>query len=84
VKGLEMRSLLLHLLRHPSAVGLVVGAAWRIRRDAWWRRAPFLPVPGRDYWAFRLVTANGSSSVATGVREIIEYATWSRQQRTTR
>jgi hypothetical protein len=63
---------------------MLLAAAWQIRRNAWWRRAPFLPVPGREYWTFRLVTATGSASGMTSVREAVEYARWSRQQRTRR
>jgi hypothetical protein len=35
------------------------GALRRMARRGWWHRAPFLPLPGEDYWRFRLETAYG-------------------------
>jgi hypothetical protein len=82
VTGLDARAMMTHLARHPSDIPLVTRAAWRLRRERWWRRAPFLPLPGRGYWQFRLVTATGSVTGTTSVREVIEYAKWSDLQRT--
>jgi hypothetical protein len=84
VKGIDARSTVAHLLAHPAEIPVVTRAAWRLRRVGWWRRAPFLPLPGRAYWQFRLATATGSATGATTVREVIEYAKWSNQQRTRR
>jgi hypothetical protein len=84
VNGVDTRGLGAHLLRHPSAAPALTRAAWRLRRRAWWRRAPFLPVPGRGYWEFRLSTATGSPTGTTSVKEVIEYAEWSDLQRTRR
>lgn len=82
MKGIDARALATHLVRHPGEIPVVIRAAWRLRRHAWWRRAPFLPLPGRAYWQFRLATATGSVSGSTSVREVVEYAKWSDQQRT--
>jgi hypothetical protein len=70
--------------RHPGEFPVVVRAAWRLRREGWWRRAPFLPLPGRAYWQFRLATATGSAIGTTSVREVVDYAKWSDMQRTRR
>lgn len=80
--GVDTRSMMAHLARHPGDIPMVTRAAWRLRREGWWRRAPFLPVPGPDYWQFRLATATGSATGTTSVREVINYAKWSDQQRT--
>jgi hypothetical protein len=63
VNGLDARSLVTHLVRHPGEIPLVTG---------------------RQYWQFRLATATGSATGTTSVREVIEYAKWSDQQRTGR
>jgi hypothetical protein len=84
VKGINARSMVAHLAVHPTEIPVVTRAAWRLRRVGWWRRAPFLPLPGRAYWQFRLTTATGSATGTTTVREVIEYAEWSDQQRTRR
>jgi hypothetical protein len=84
VKGLDARAMVTHLVRHPGEIPVVIRAAWRLRRQGWWHRAPFLPLPGRQYWQFRLATATGSATGTTSVREVVEYAKWSDQQRTRR
>jgi hypothetical protein len=81
VKGVDSKELLAHLARHPRDVSVVVAAGWRLRRRAWWRRAPFLPLPGTDYWEFRLVTANATSDLLMSAQSIVEAATWSVRQR---
>ncbi len=49
-----------------TAIGLVpVG---------WWRRAPFLPIPDRDWLHFRLVTAYGGDG--TGPVDGDDLLTW--------
>ncbi|MFI5036132.1 MAG: hypothetical protein ACHQFZ_08010 [Acidimicrobiales bacterium] len=64
-----------------SARAIVLArAAWRLRRDRWWRRAPFLPLPDDRYWQFRLVTAYGAHP-APAPRDLVEAARWSLRQR---
>jgi hypothetical protein len=81
VKGIEARLMATHFARHPSDISTVTRAAWRLRRQGWWRQAPFLPLPGQAYWQFRLTTATGSPTGSASVREVIEYAKWSDLQR---
>ena len=47
------------VLPHPGLWWVALAALWRLSRRGWWRRPPFLPVPGDAYWRFRLVTVNG-------------------------
>lgn len=84
MKGISARSMVTHFVRHPAEIPVVARAAWRLRRVGWWRRAPFLPLPGRSYWQFRLATATGSTTGTTTVREVVEYAKWSDQQQARR
>jgi hypothetical protein len=81
VRGINLRELASHLGRHPKKVPVVVAAAWRIRARAWWRHAPFLPLPDRRYWEFRMVTANGSATAPMSAVAIVDAATWSARQR---
>ena len=50
--------------------------AWRFRRRGWWRRAPFLPVPARDYLRWRLHTAYGDDVVVPPADDVIRLARW--------
>src|SRR5437588_9269780 len=50
----------------PRLWGSALGALRRMARRGWWRRAPFLPVPGEQYWAFRLETAYGGAGGRDG------------------
>ena len=50
-----------YLLRHPGDAVTLARAGWRLRRQGWLRRSPFLPLPDARYWEFRLVTVNGGS-----------------------
>ncbi len=73
-----------YLAAHPRDVPVVVAAAWALRRNQWWRRSPFLPIPDDAYWRFRLATFDGSATARLEPRAIVEAARWSRRQRSTR
>jgi hypothetical protein len=81
VNGISLRELTRYLCRHPSAVPVVMRAGWRLRARRWWRRPPFLPLPGGSYWHFRMMTATGSASATLSAREVVDAATWSLRQR---
>jgi hypothetical protein len=68
-----------YLLRHPSGILPVMLAGWRLRRSAWWRRTPFLPLPDPAYWAFRLSTVAGREGVLEP-RAVVEAARWAQRQ----
>lgn len=50
--------------------------AWSFRRRRWWSRAPWLPVPARDYMRWRMYTAYGSADAVPTAPEIVRYARW--------
>jgi hypothetical protein len=81
VNGIDVKAVACHVLKHPEDTGLLLGALWRLRAANWWRRAPFLPLPDRAYWRFRLATATGSPTGSTDVREVVAFAKWSARQR---
>jgi hypothetical protein len=81
VSGIDIRALARHLRRHPKDARALLSAVWRMRATNWWSHAPFLPLPDRAYWRFRLATATGSPNGSPTVREMVEFAKWSALQR---
>lgn len=61
----------------PTAFRLARAAAPR----RWWRRAPFLPLPDRDYLGFRQLTHTGDATAAASAEEFLAYLEWCAQMR---
>ena len=72
---------LAYLATRPREAIVVARAGWRLRRAAWWRRAPFLPLPDERYWAFRMLTAFGSAPSRATPAQLVDAARWSMRQR---
>ena len=53
--------------------------AWAFRRRHWWRAAPFLPVPDRDYLRWRMYTAYGNEDAIPPLEDVIGFARWRRE-----
>jgi hypothetical protein len=66
------------VLAHPSLWLTGVRQMWRLRRRQWWRRAPFLPLPGQGYLRFRMVTAYGDPDRAIEPADLVTYLRWCR------
>ncbi len=49
--------------------------------DAWWRRAPFLPLPSRAYLGFRVSTQYGDISHRLEPDDVLNYLRWCRDGR---
>lgn len=71
------------VVAHPSLWWAALGALRRLARRGWWRRPPFLPVPGEAYWGFRLVTAYGGRAGDAALRpaDVVAYLQWCRRAR---
>ena len=69
-----------YLARHPRDVPCVVRAGWRLRRTAWWRRFPWLPLPHGAYWEFRVRTVTGDEGRLEPA-QVVAAAQWSEMQR---
>lgn len=54
-------------------------AGWAFRRRHWWRRAPFLPVPDREYLRWRMYTAYGRADAVPPVTDVIGFVRWRRE-----
>ena len=63
-------------LRRPSTGTALLRVAWRFRRRHWWRRAPFLPLPARDYVRWRMHTAYGDADIVPPAADVMRYARW--------
>jgi hypothetical protein len=66
---------------HPSIWWAGLAAVGRMAQSGWWRRRPFLPLPGRSYWDFRLVTAFGGTGREAPMagRDVVAYLQWCRR-----
>jgi hypothetical protein len=68
------------VLVRPSLWPTAVRQAARLTPAGWWRRAPFLPLPDRDYLAFRLETQYGATVEGADPADVVRYLTWCRDQ----
>ena len=65
-----------HALVSPRTAVALLTVAWRFRRNRWWARAPFIPLPARDYVRWRMYTAYGDHDAIPPVADVIRYARW--------
>ncbi|MEP6659957.1 MAG: hypothetical protein ABJD24_08580 [Acidimicrobiales bacterium] len=78
-------------MRWAAAVGAVAArprlwptAFRQVRRlvpSRWWTRAPFMPVPDRDYLRFRLTTHYGDPRGHPSGHDVVSYLAWCAQMR---
>jgi hypothetical protein len=71
------------LVSHPSLWWAGIAALARFSRRGWWRRPPFLPLPGESYWDFRLVTAFGGDGREAALRaeDVVAFLRWCQKTR---
>jgi hypothetical protein len=80
--GPDARAVLAAVVPRPWLWGPALAAVARLSRRGWWRRAPFLPLPGPAYWRFRTVTAFGGTGEATlRTSDVVAYLQWCRRAR---
>ena len=72
-------ALALRAVVNPPLARDLMTVAWRFRRRDWLTRAPFLPVPSREYVAWRMYTAFGNHHAVPSVDDVIRYARWARR-----
>jgi hypothetical protein len=75
--GLAVR-LALRAAINPRLAADLLRTVWAFRRRAWWRQAPFLPIPDREYLRWRMYTAYGDESAIPPVRDVVGFARWRR------
>jgi hypothetical protein len=49
--------------------------------DGWWQRWPFLPLPPKEYIAFRMVTQYGADEQAPRRGDVVDYLAWCKGRR---
>jgi hypothetical protein len=57
----------------------LVRTAWAFRRRRWWTKAPFLPLPDREYLRWRMYTAYGDENAVPPPGDVIGFARWRRE-----
>ncbi|HVX17102.1 MAG TPA: hypothetical protein VHA73_03635 [Acidimicrobiales bacterium] len=68
------------VVRRPTLWPTALAQVWRLAGKGWWRRAPFLPLPDRDYLRFRVHTAYGVDH-DPDPSDIVTWLTWCRAWR---
>jgi hypothetical protein len=63
--------------RHPRLWPAAVRQVRVLAPPGWWRRPPFLPVPDRDWLAFRLTTAYGAPDAPIVAEDLVTWLAWS-------
>jgi len=66
-------------LLNPRLALDLVRLAWSFRARAWYRRPPFLPLPPRDYVAWRMFTAYGDEHAVPPIEDVVRFARWRRE-----
>jgi len=64
--------------RRPRLWLTALAQAGRLARPRWWRHAPFLPVPQREYLRHRLETQYGRDGEPAPA-DVVTYLEWCRQ-----
>jgi hypothetical protein len=78
LEGLEELTLraVIAVLAHPSLWGIALVQLFRLAPTGWWRRAPFLPLPDRDYLRFRMQTQYGDVDHPADPDDLVTYLRW--------
>jgi hypothetical protein len=71
------------IARRPGLWLTALRQARRLTPTGWWRRPPFLPVPAKDYLAFRTVTQYGEIGRRPSPEDVVDYLEWCREWDTT-
>ncbi len=80
VEGLS-REAVVAVVRRPDLWSTAAQAAVGLAPRGWWRRAPFLPLPDRDWMHFRLVTAyGGDGSTPMRAADLVTWLEWRKRQ----
>lgn len=66
-------------LINPRVAVDLLSMSWAFRRRGWWRVAPFLPLPDRNYLDWRLHTAYGDEASVPPVEDVLRFARWRRE-----
>ncbi len=66
------------VLVRPVLWGTAVRQLLVLAVDGWYRRPPYLPLPDRDYFRFRMQTAYGDADRDPEPADLVTYLHWCR------
>lgn len=72
-------SLAVRALVNPRLALDLLSVTWVFRARGWFRRPPFLPLPSKEYLAWRMYTAYGDPHALPPVEDVIRFAQWRRK-----
>lgn len=76
---LLIASLTLRAVFNPRLAVDLFTMVWAFRARMWYRRAPFLPLPPREYLAWRMYTVYADEHAVPPVEDVIRFARWRRR-----
>jgi hypothetical protein len=71
--------LALRAIVRPRLALDLVRLTWSFRARDWYRHAPFLPLPPRDYLRWRMATAYGDEDAVPPLEDVVRFARWRRE-----
>ena len=74
-------SILRVIIRRPTLWLEALRALVAFTPSGWWRMAPFLPLPRRDYVRWRMQTAYGAFDATPSPDDLVQFLQWRREQR---
>ena len=69
-------AIVIAVLCRPSLWITALIQVFRLTPRRWWARAPFLPVPTREYIRFRVLTQYGERGHTLEVADVLSYLRW--------
>ncbi len=69
-------AIVIAVLCRPSLWITALTQLYRLTPRRWWARAPFLPVPTREYIRFRVLTQYGERGHTLEVADVLSYLLW--------
>jgi len=67
------------IARRPCLWPTAARQARKLAPTGWWRKPPFLPVPAKDFVAFRIVTQYGEIGRSPSPEDVVDYLAWCRE-----
>jgi hypothetical protein len=76
--GRDFAALASAIGHRPDLWWTAVGELRRMAPSAWWRSPPYLPLPDRRLWEFRMVTAYGRADASPVRSDVVAFLEWCR------
>jgi len=74
-------SIVLAVAVRPHLWFVAITQLFRLAPSQWWARAPFLPIPTREYVKFRSQTQDGGQAMPIKSEDVLSYLNWLRDFR---